>query len=321
MTEITGIYRFYLGGELIAEQKNALTEAGRSIAIKSLLGIIPNFVNSIAYGVDGTANTFNSASTLITNNSLGFEVGRTEVIGSTFSLSGTNNSLVYSGQIQDPFQYEIHEIAIYPQSNIANTQTIDSEILFTFDANEILTKNGTASSASTEFTASARVGGEVLIVPTGDGTTNYISKSLDSNELSTINTFSSKDLFKLALINTSSTSSAASVYFRFFTDDNSYYTIPFVTQSSSGYSIVSVEKGAATVTGSPTWSSITSLRFWNASTQDVKLDAMKIDVGSYLLDTNFGMISRAPLATPVFKPASIPLTIEYSLVANFNGGS
>ena len=34
---ITGIYRFYCNDELVAEQKNALTENGRTIAIKSLL--------------------------------------------------------------------------------------------------------------------------------------------------------------------------------------------------------------------------------------------------------------------------------------------
>ena len=72
MSDILGVYRFFINGELVGEQKNALTEAGRSIVIKSLLGYMTNFANSIAYGIDGSDNNFNSASTLITNNTLGF---------------------------------------------------------------------------------------------------------------------------------------------------------------------------------------------------------------------------------------------------------
>jgi hypothetical protein len=47
---------------------------------------------------------------------------------------------------------------------------------------------------------------------------------------------------------------------------------------------------------------------------------MRISTGNYLVDTNTGMISRAVLQTPLRKPASIPLTIEYSLNIGFNEG-
>jgi len=317
--DIVGVYRFYLGNELILEQKNAFTTAGRSIAIKSLLGIIPNFVNSIAYGIDKTANVFNSASTLITNNSLGFEIGRTPVVGNSFSLSGANDSLVFAGTIVDGFQYEINEVAIYPATNLNNEINVDGETLINFDTIDLFSKYGTASAAQLTLTSSARIGNQMLSLPTTGSASDYLELVTDNSTLASISRYSSEDVFKLAMINQSS-SVAASVYFRFYTDDSNYYTLPVVSSSQSGYQIVQVTKASAQTTGTPDWNTISKVRLWNSSTQTVLLDAIKIDVGSYAIDTNFGMISRAVLATPIVKPASIPLNIQYSLIVNFDGG-
>ena len=316
---LTGIYRFYLDGELVGEQKNALTVAGRSIIIKSLLGIIPDFADVIAYGIDGTPNTLNSASTLITNNTLGFEIGRTPVVGGSFKLAGTNDSLVYSGTIVDQYQYNIYEVGLYPALDNNESLTVEGETLYDFDLIDRFVKYGTYfTSASLTTTPYVRIGTQMLSIPQGDGTTNYMETTLDTSAMSLLKTYSSQDLFKLALFNNGS--SGASVYFRFYTDDSNHYTVPFVSTAASGYKIISVEKGTATITGTPDWQTINKLRIWSAGSTPVILDAMKIDVGSYFLDTTFGMISRATLPAPIFKPASIPLTIEYSLIVNFSGG-
>ena len=316
---IEGTYRFYIDGELIGEQKNALTSAGRSIIIKSLLGIIPNFVDCIAYGIDSTPNTLNSASTLITNNVLGFEIGRTAATGGTFELSGSNDSLVFFGEIVDPYQYEIREVAIYPATNIDANITVDGSTLFDFDQVNLFTEYGTASAASSTPSSSARIGLNVLSVPgSGDATSNYIEKITDDNSLASLSTYSSQDLFKLSGFKTFIGSASLNV--RFLTDTSNHYTITFTTPSASGYFISSVLKGSASIVGSPTWDKITSVRFWNPSSGVLNLDAIRADVGTYLTDTTFGMISRAVLANPIQKPASIPLSIEYSLLINFSGG-
>ena len=96
MDNIKGTYRFFLDGELVYEQDNALTIMGRAIAIKSLLGIIPNFANSIAYGIGDKPNVVDSNTNLITNNSLEFEIGRTSVYGSSLQIDNNNDVLVYS---------------------------------------------------------------------------------------------------------------------------------------------------------------------------------------------------------------------------------
>lgn len=62
-----GKYKIYLDGKLVAEKENSITRAGRSIILKSLMGLIPNIGGSIQIGIDNTANgtiDLDSASTL-----------------------------------------------------------------------------------------------------------------------------------------------------------------------------------------------------------------------------------------------------------------
>lgn len=316
---IEGTYRFYIDGKMVGEQKNALTAAGRAIVIKSLLGIIPNFVDSISYGIDETPNTFNSASTLITNNVLGFEIGRTRADGSSFEAVGTNNGLVFHGEIIDPYQYQIREVAIFPSTNIDAIITVDGSTLFDFDQIDSFVKYGSASSASLTTSESARIGTTFLSMPgNGDGTANYIEKITDNNSLSFLSTYSSQDLFKLASFKTHNASGV--FYARFLTDASNHYTIPFNIPSASGYRVISTQKGSASISGSPTWDNITSVTFWNGTASTLQIDAIRADVGTYLTDTNFGMISRAVLASPLQKPASTPVTVQYTLLINFSGG-
>lgn len=51
-----GKYRVYLDGKLVAEKENSITRAGRSIILKSLMGLVPNIGGSIQIGIDNTAN-------------------------------------------------------------------------------------------------------------------------------------------------------------------------------------------------------------------------------------------------------------------------
>lgn len=51
-----GKYKVYLDGKLVAEKENSITRAGRSIILKSLMGLIPNIGGSIQIGIDSTAN-------------------------------------------------------------------------------------------------------------------------------------------------------------------------------------------------------------------------------------------------------------------------
>jgi hypothetical protein len=125
-----GIYRFYQDGELIGEAKNSLTVTGRALAIKTLLGAVPNFGTSLAIGVGQSANTAVSGSTLIANLGLDFEVGRFPIMSSHLEVkqvSGNSvDALIYKSRIDDPSAYKISEIGLYSDALISVFLLIDT---------------------------------------------------------------------------------------------------------------------------------------------------------------------------------------------------
>jgi hypothetical protein len=315
---VEGVYRFYLDNELIYEQKNALTTAGRSIIIKSLLGVIPNFANAIAYGIGDTPNVLSASSLMITNNSLQFETGRTKVIGGTLGIENNNDILVYSGTITDTFSSEIREVGLYPSAIADATVGLDGSLVFDFDRVDLFIKFGTASAAQLVSTESARIGGELFSIPQTSSANNYLQYAANDGSLNYISSFTSQDTFRLAGYNSSS--AVSEVYFRFMNDESNYYDLKFTSPAASGYFISTTEKGAGTLTGTFNWSDINILRIWQTSADPILLDGVRIDVGDYFVDTNYGLISRAVIPVPIRKPATIPLTIEYSLSLGFNYG-
>lgn len=317
MEQIQGTYKFFLDGELIHEQKNALTTMGRSIAIKSLLGIIPSFANAISYGIGNKANTVDTNTNLITDNFLQFEIGRTSVIGSSLEVNDNNDSLVYSGTIRDSSEYSIYEVGLFPSNTTNIFLGVRASTILNFDQVNTFTLIGSASGAFMSANAAARIGTDMLFVPNLNGLNSYLQYYAFSNELDYLNTYSAEDIFKLA--GYSSAGYSSSVVFRFYSDDNNYYELIFNTPSSSGYFISETQKYNASIIGNPQWDNLNYIRFWQTgASAGILLDGLKINTGSYLMDTSTGMISRAVLSSPVRKPASIPLTIEYTLNLGFN---
>lgn len=313
-----GIYRFYLGEELIYEQKNALTTTGRSIIIKSLLGIIPNFANSIAYGIGDEQNVLSASNSLITNTTLEFETGRARVIGNSFKIENNNDILVYSATIDDPFQSQIREVGLYPAAIEEATVGLNGSLIFDFDRVDLFLKYGTASASQLVSTETARIGSELFSLPQTSSVGNYLQYSSTDGTLDYINGFTSQDTFRLSGYNQSTAS--GNVFFRFMQDDSNFYDVKFDVPAASGYFISKIEKGSSTITGLPSWSNINYVRIWQENQDPILLDGMRIDLGSYYTNSNYGLISRAVLPNPIRKKASIPLTIEYSLSLGFNYG-
>lgn len=324
MSEITGIYRFFQDGVLIREQKNGLTQNGKTLAIKTLLGINQTFVNSIGLGIDSASNSLNSSSTIITNNILGFEIGRIPVITSSFEVQNGQEALVFSGEITDSNQYNIYEIGIFSAQNNNSAINLTGELILSFDNFDTFNKYGTASSGAAsagQINASARIGADTYYLGKNqNSTTDYIEIITNPSSLSFLDNFKSQDLFKLAMVNTC-VGEGASVYFRLHSNDTDYYELKFVSDTASGYKVLNVTKGSAVINGTPDWLNINKIKIFNATTSSfVLLDGFKIDYGTYYIDTNFGLISRANLNNPILKTSGTNITVEYSLLLNFNGG-
>jgi hypothetical protein len=195
---------------------------------------------------------------------------------------------------------------------------MNGSLIFDFDNVDNFLKFGTASGSQLVSTNTARIGSQLFSIPTTDGTSDYLQYSSTDGTLEYINRYTSRDTFRLAGLDNNTAS--GNINFRFYTDSSNYYDVTFTTPTASGYFISEVEKGNSVIVGNPSWNNITFVRFWQNNPQSVLLDGLRIDLGSYVIDTNYGMISRAVLAAPIKKPPSIPLTIEYSLSLGFNYG-
>lgn len=93
--KIEGIYRFFQDGKCIGEHKNNITETGRVLAIKTLMGAIPNFGGSIHLGIDSSYNIYGYAPTQIVVS--GTTPSQTVVITVSSHTLSTGNTVSISG--------------------------------------------------------------------------------------------------------------------------------------------------------------------------------------------------------------------------------
>lgn len=396
MLMIEGIFKFYQDGELIAESRNNITETGRILAIKTLLGALPSFGSSLAIGVDSTPNTlstisytptqvvvtgttavtatfsshsflpgdiitvsgvtatgltgingtqtvtsittttisftdsaltagtyntagtigtFSKSSGLATETQLGFEIASTRVSSSHLASSYLYDGLVFKGTLSDPSAYKFIEAGLYADPLISGTQNYKSETLTSFEAGDVL-----------ETTAGAELptSGDVTRLYTSADSSNFrigdsclqvkaSGSAVINQQFFGIEKYLNTDLISLAFY----AEGSGSVDITFYTDASNYSTFRF-TAASSGYKVVSVEKGSTPQASSGTidWSNITSIKV-AANTTDVLLDAIKLKVTSRL-DTNNGLISRTVLPDVITKLSNTPLEIEYYLRLGFN---
>jgi len=315
INSVDGIYRFYLGDEIVYESHNALTVAGRSIAAKALLGLVPGFAGYLVYGVGDSPNNYDP-NNLISNNRLDFEIGRVKTRGTNVKVSNNTQSLVYTSRIETPDTFLISEVGLFPQYLDEADIGVQGTTLFNFNSVDVFEKYGSASAAEINGNEAARIGTDFLFLPQTSSATDYLQYNVFGNQFEYISSYSSLDNFRLAGFNISS--SVSNIHVSFHTNESSYYDVVFNSPNSSGYFVAKTNKGAASIIGDPSWENITSIRIYTDSPTGIFLDGLKIDIGPYYLSTINGMISRSVLPAPIRKPSAIPMTIEYALNISFN---
>lgn len=130
---IKGKYVFKVGGEIVFEKENVITQNGVDMINRYLAQSTQDWAGTVVVGALGTT----SAST---DTSLAYEISRSPVILKTYSPSGTYVNGVVSGSNQiiikaslDPLLVgSIYEIGIVPQ-NFTQTSTKNNFYLTEFD--------------------------------------------------------------------------------------------------------------------------------------------------------------------------------------------
>ena len=135
MYNMSGIYRVFIDGELVAEQKNKLTLLGRSNALKTMLGLVPSFAGSMGIGTSSKAN--NSSASYLDMSDLDFSVGRYPITAASLGQNTDEDILVYTARITDPSRYSITELGLYSNKLSSNFEA-DNRILFNFESGDPL---------------------------------------------------------------------------------------------------------------------------------------------------------------------------------------
>lgn len=327
--KISGVFKFYQNGELIGEAQNTMTEVGRVLAIKTLMGAIPNFGTSLAVGTDSTANP-TPVNGLIPNTRLGFKVASAKVIATNIDTEPNFDVILYKGKINDSLYYRIYEVGLFSDPLSSGSSGYKDELVLAFEESDNLESGNVylsddnynsstiffANTKNTTYGDKFRIGRRAVV----------INANSSSPQISTTNSFVGLDEYDDLDVVTLAFNciSSATVVVRFYTNE-SYKEYSF--SGTAGYNVKSVNLAGAALPlvdskSNPNfdWSNITKITIHKSSGGAVVLDGLKLEDVN-LVDINRGLVSRAtlPSNTPIVKLANIPVDIEYSLRIGFNG--
>lgn len=317
---ISGVYRFYQNGELIGEAENSMTQMGRVLAVKTIMGAIPNFATSLGVGVSSTANQA-ATNNLIPDYKLGLMTATTPVIGSNISTNSTYDAILFKGRLADPLYYRIHEVGLFSDPLLSGATGYKQELVLGFENNDNLYTTGVGYINSDTYANTTykmvdrtdptygtffRIGRKALYL---GGTTQVYTE----NSFVGLDEYDATDELTLGFY----ASASRTITVRFYSGGGTSNYITFTFAGSTGYNVVSKTISQGTVTGSFNWSDVTRIGVSSDGSYAI-LDGLRFN-NVNPIDTNRGMISRAVLPTPIIKMANIPVDIEYSLRIGFGG--
>lgn len=279
-----------------------ITTEGKIHIKRYLAGQVPSIAQSIAYGLGASAES--AAQTY-----LDFEVDRSDIILTSYDF--VNNKLIFKAEVPEKYDGTVYEVALFSLPANTASGNFGSKLLSTFDSEtEEWTTGGVAATFSS---GSARIGGDALRqAPTASTTVTSILEEL-SLDLS-----GNSDADKFALAFNNANTNTNTIVIRFKTDASNYYSLTF-TNPAAGYVVSQINKGSATVTGSPSWADINTIEVAttakSSGTATVDIDAIRIeDVDTVNVD--YVMISRELLAVPFVKEQGKVKEIEFSIDVN-----
>lgn len=301
-----GIYRFFINGDLVAEQHNMLSLIGRRAAIRSMVGATNNFADQIVVGVGDGANQVSG--NYMTNTSLDFEVMREPVTAVGMGLAD-DEAIIFSGRFTPNYDVDVREIGLLP-TNIYGTDARD-RLITSFDDPSYISASGSA--AVTE-NANMRVNTSGLFIPNGESATYEFG----NQELSFLAGLSPGSTFYLS--GYKSSASAGSITINFIRADDTSKQVVVATPASAGYFVVNFPLffGQYVASNLPNRGGVNNGDYVSISfeaAEDTYLDAMRVN------DTEipgYQLASRAVLTTPILLRADVQMNVEYRLLMGFN---
>lgn len=254
--------------------------------------------NAVAVGLSDTAAAG-------TDTHLGFEVIRAYTTSSSYDFD--NNRIVFKATLPSDYVGQVREVGLWYSPLNTNQDDFVSKPITSFNQATDVWTAGTWDSTNT------RIGADSLrLAPAVSATVTATQNDIKMD----LSGYSSADKFLVAYhVGNGNT---ASVVVRFKTDSSNYYQYTISTPTA-GYKVSSLTKGAAVVTGSPTWENITTLEVATTSTaggsSTVDFDGIRVEDTDTVNDGHI-LVARKVLSVPENKIHARTQDVEFSLAVN-----
>lgn len=312
---LAGEYIFYDNGKEIYRSKNILTKYGKRYITQYLAGQSNNSSKDIAIGISQTAATENDTQ-------LGFEFYKSQINLSsidiqTSSITGLSTyGVVYKTTLPPDVAGTINEIGLFPNVTLGATD-YSSRSISNFENNQYwIADDGTQ--AITVSSPTPLIGSYYMSVTApASGNKKYTYNiNLD------LSGYSANDSMTIAY--NQADTNLDYIFIRTHSSDTDYYEIRFPADVSIGNKIKSLTLNnlysSGFGSGTPDNTSIVKIvvgaKAKSSGSANVLLDGLRInDEDSFR--TDYGLISRSVLQTPIVKSLGRQMDIEYKLGLSF----
>ncbi len=310
-----GEYVFYEDNKEVYRSKNLLTKFGKRYLTQYLAGQSTNTLKDIALGVGSTAATVNDTQ-------LGFEFYKSAVSMNSIDIQTNSTTgistygVVHKTTIPVDIAGTINEVGLFPNVILGSTDYASNSIS-TFEDNQSWT-DSTGAYASSVTTPFPKIGTSYLSI----GATASQLKEYYYNFNLDVSGYSALDSLTLAYYQ--SDTNLDYVFVRMYDSNNNYYEIRYAGDASTGYKIKSLTLNnlysSGYGSGTPNQTSIVKIscgvKAKASGATTVLFDGMRInDEDSFR--TDYGMISRSVLTTPITKSLGKQMVIEYRIGLSF----
>ena len=310
-----GEYVFYEDNKEVYRSKNLLTKFGKRYLTQYLAGQSTNTLKDIALGVGSTSATVNDTQ-------LGFEFYKSAVSMNSIDIQTNSTTgistygVVHKTTIPVDVSGTINEVGLFPNVILGSTDYASNSIS-TFEDNQSWT-DSTGAYASSVTTPFPKIGTSYLSI----GATASQLKEYYYNFNLDVSGYSALDSLTLAYYQ--SDTNLDYVFVRMYDSNNNYYEIRYAGDTSTGYKIKSLTLNnlysSGYGSGTPDQTSIVKIscgvKAKASGATTVLFDGMRInDEDSFR--TDYGMISRSVLTTPITKSLGKQMVIEYRIGLSF----
>jgi hypothetical protein len=270
----------------------------------------------IAVGIGSTAATTNDTDMEFEFYRSGVFLGSTDIQTNT-ATGITTYSVVYKTTLPTDVEGVISEIGLFPSAFSQNTD-YSSRYISSFE-DTTLWSDSSGNQPAKVSTPTPKIGSSYFSVPAESGQTK--SYSLDT--IFDISGYGVEDLISIAFYQ--SDLNLDYIYVRFYSSPTNYKDIRFNGSSSIGHKVMSTElanlfNSSFTSAGTTDFSNITKIEVGakakSSGATNVLLDGLRLkDDDQY--NTQYGLISRSVLSTPIVKTLGIEMDIEYKINLGF----